>query len=131
MTTAVRCRWLLVTALALSGGASCGRERADPKTAFNGDQALIYAQMQVGFGPRVPGTEGHRRTGDWIVAQMRERADTVIEQRWTHIAASGDSLPMRNILARYRPGVAERILLLAHWDTRPMSDEAFDEKRRS
>ena len=73
------------------------------KTAFDGEAALGYVRTQVAFGPRVPGTEGWRKTGDWIVAQMRTRADTVIEQRWTHVTAIGDSLPMRNILARIRP----------------------------
>jgi glutaminyl-peptide cyclotransferase len=118
-----RGRSLLVAALVLSGAASCDRVRSGPKTAFNGEQALIYAQTQVGFGPRVPGTDGHRRTGDWIVAQMRDRADTVVEQRWTHVTQRGDSLPMRNILARFRPDAEERVLYIAHWDTRPVADQ--------
>jgi hypothetical protein len=122
MTSITRCRSLLVVALILSAAASCDRVRPDPKTAFSGDQALLYARTQVGFGPRVPGTEGHRRTGDWIVAQMRERADTVIEQRWTHVTQRGDSLPMRNILARFRPDMEQRVLYIAHWDTRPVAD---------
>ena len=83
---------------------------------------MAYARTQVGFGPRVPGTAGHGRTGDWIVAQMRERADTVIEQRWMHVTQSGDTLPMRNILARFRPDVEQRVLYVAHWDTRPVAD---------
>jgi peptidase M28-like protein len=123
MTIKVRCRWLLVTALALFGTVSCDRVRAGPKTAFNGEQALIYARTQVDFGPRVPGTDGHRRTGDWIVAQMRQRADTVIEQRWTHVSQRGDSLPMRNILARFHPEMEQRVLYVAHWDTRPVADK--------
>jgi len=84
---------------------------------------MAYARAQLEFGPRVPGTEGHRRTGDWIVAQMRQRADTVIEQRWTHVSQRGDSLPMRNILARFRPAEAARVLYLAHWDTRPVAEK--------
>jgi glutaminyl-peptide cyclotransferase len=123
VTTRVRRHIVLVAALALSGAASCDRVRAGPKTAFNGEQALSYAQTQVGFGPRVPGTERHRRTGDWIVAQMRARADTVVEQRWTHVTQRGDSLPMRNILARFRPDMEQRVLYLAHWDTRPLADQ--------
>ena len=83
---------------------------------------MTYARTQLEFGPRVPGTEGHRRTGDWIVAQMRQRADTVVEQRWMHVTQRGDTLPMRNILARFRPDVAERVLYVAHWDTRPTAD---------
>lgn len=92
------------------------------KTAFSGDSALAYAQVQVDFGPRVPGTEGHRRAGDWIVAQMRARADSVEVQSWTHVTQSGVSLPMRNIIARIRPDAAQRVLFLAHWDTRPTAD---------
>jgi glutaminyl-peptide cyclotransferase len=122
MTNAVRPRRFLVAALALFGAASCDRFRPGPKTAFNGEQALAYARTQVDFGPRVPGTQGHRRTGDWIIAQMRERADTVLEQRWTHVTQRGDSLPMRNILARFRPELDQRVLYLAHWDTRPTAD---------
>lgn len=122
MTTTASGRSLLVAAIILCGAASCDRVRSGPKTAFDGQQALIYAQTQVGFGPRVPGTDGHRRAGDWIVAQMRERADTVVEQRWTHVTQRGDSLPMRNILARFRPDMEQRVLYVAHWDTRPVAD---------
>jgi peptidase M28-like protein len=122
MTTMERCRWLLAAALMLAGAASCDRVRPGPKTTFSGEQALVYARTQVDFGPRVPGTEGHRRTGDWIVAQMRERADTVVEQRWTHVTQRGDSLPMRNILARFHPETEQRVLYVAHWDTRPVAD---------
>jgi Zn-dependent M28 family amino/carboxypeptidase len=94
------------------------------KTAFNGARAMEYVRTQLDFGPRIPGTEGHRRTGDWIVAQMRERADTVIEQRFPHVATNGDTLPMRNILARFKPAQTQRVLYVAHWDTRPVSDRA-------
>ena len=93
-----------------------------PQTAFNGDSALAYAQAQVGFGPRVPGTAGHRQAGDWIVKQMRARTDSVEEQRWKHVTQSGDTLQMRNILARFRPDRAERVLYVTHWDTRPVGD---------
>jgi glutaminyl-peptide cyclotransferase len=113
-------RGLLLVALLVA--MSCDRVRPGPRTAFNGEQALAYAKTQVDFGPRVPGTQGHRRTGDWIVAQMRTRADTVIEQRWIHVTQRGDSLPMRNILARFRPAASERILYIVHWDTRPTAD---------
>ncbi|HET7623260.1 MAG TPA: M28 family peptidase [Gemmatimonadaceae bacterium] len=116
---------LMITALA-----ACGRERG-PRTQFSGETALGYVKTQLDFGPRIPGSEGHRRTGDWIVAQMRQRADTVIEQRWTHVTMSGDTLPMRNILARYKPKATERVLYVTHWDTRPISDGAKDSAQRA
>lgn len=92
------------------------------RTAFRGDSALAFAGAQVAFGPRVPGSPGHRRAGDWIVERMRERADTVEVQEWTHVTATGQHLPMRNILARFRPDAAERVLYVTHWDTRPTAD---------
>jgi glutaminyl-peptide cyclotransferase len=114
--------------LALMASACARHER--PRTSFNGESALSYVKTQLDFGPRIPGSLGHRRTGDWIVAQMRQRADTVIEQRFTHVTTSGDTLPLRNILARFRPGASDRILYLTHWDTRPISDQAQDPSQR-
>src|SRR5690606_26809598 len=96
---------LLVGAAILLG--ACGRGNAVPITDFNGAQALAYVQTFMEFGPRVPGTEAHQRAGDWIEARMRERADTVIVQTWSHVTQAGDSLPMRNILARFRPELGE------------------------
>ncbi|GAC1688305.1 MAG: M28 family peptidase [Gemmatimonadaceae bacterium] len=104
---------------------SACRGESRPRTAFSGDAALTFVRTQLAFGPRIPGSEGHRRAGDWIVEQMRARADTVVIQRWSHVSARGDTLPLRNVLARFRPAAAERILYVTHWDTRPVSDEAM------
>lgn len=92
------------------------------KTGFDGDAAYRYAGNQVAFGPRVPGTPAWHKAGDWIVAQMRTRSDTVIEQRWMHRLANGDSIPMRNIMARFRPAATDRVLYVTHWDSRPIAD---------
>jgi hypothetical protein len=100
--------------------AGCGAGGAT--TPFDGEAAFRYVEAQVAFGPRVPGTEGHRLTGDWIVAHLRRTADSVEVQAWNHVTLTGDTLPLRNFIGRFRPDAAERILLLAHWDTRPRAD---------
>jgi hypothetical protein len=92
------------------------------KTAFNSDSAYSYTKQQVAFGPRVPGTPAATKAGDWIVAMMKVRADTVIQQTWTHKTLKGDSIPLRNILAQFNPKATNRILYITHWDTRPMAD---------
>jgi glutaminyl-peptide cyclotransferase len=92
------------------------------KTAFDAAAAMGYTRTQLAFGPRVPGTPAAVRTGDWIVSMMKSRADTVIVQRWTHRTLKGDSLPLRNILARFNPRATQRILYVTHWDTRPIAD---------
>ncbi len=110
----------LLAALAIVSLAACTQKT---KTGFDGQAAYNYAGIQVSFGPRVPGSPGWQKAGDWIVAQMRTRADTVIEQRWMHTLANGDSIPMRNILARFRPTATDRVLYVTHWDTRPVADQ--------
>jgi Zn-dependent M28 family amino/carboxypeptidase len=61
---------------------------------------------------------------------MRARADTVIVQTWTHTTATGKKLPMRNILARFRPEMSERVLYVTHWDSRPISESAATDAER-
>jgi hypothetical protein len=101
--------------------ASCrGKE---PKGGnFDGESAMRYAKAQLDFGPRIPGTVGAQKAGDWIVSEMKKRADTVIVQTWTHVTQDGKQLPMRNIFARFNPAATDRILYVTHWDTRPISD---------
>ena len=101
-----------------------------PQTAFDGQAAIEYARTQLAFGPRVPGTAGATRCGDWIIAQMRQRADTVIVQSWSYTTVGGTVLPLRNVLARFRPTATDRVLYVTHWDTRPTSDEARDSAQR-
>jgi glutaminyl-peptide cyclotransferase len=108
--------------LAAVNGCDSVRQARGPQTVFSGDSALAFAREQVAFGPRVPGTESHRKAGDWIVAQMRARADSVVVQTWTHKTKAGVSLPMRNIFAQIRPELTNRVLYIAHWDTRPTAD---------
>lgn len=105
-------------------GATTGATAGATSTGFDGNAAYNYAQEQFDFGPRVPGTPAAKQAGDWIIRQMRARADTVIVQSFTHTTADGKKLPMRNILARFRPELTERILYLTHWDSRPISESA-------
>lgn len=106
-------------------------ERGGPRPGkFDGESALAYAKAQLDFGTRVPGTPGAQKAGDWIVSQMRQRADSVTVQSWTQTLSDGRQLPLRNILARFRPELPNRVLYVTHWDTRPMSDQAEDPAQR-
>ena len=123
---------MLIPLCALLSLGACDRApAATAGTPFDGQAARGYVKAQLDFGARVPGTEAHRKTGDWITAQMRQRADTVVEQRWNHVTAKGDTLPLRNIFARFRPQATTRILYLTHWDSRPVSDQADDPAKRA
>ncbi len=99
-------------------------------TGFSGSSAYSYAKAQVDFGPRVPGSSAAKKAGDWIIEQMQRRADTVIVQSFTYTTADGKKLALRNILARFRPDLPERVLYLTHWDSRPISESAATEAEK-
>jgi glutaminyl-peptide cyclotransferase len=107
---------------ALALGVLAGCDRAPPPREFDGAAAFALLQTQVGFGPRIPGTAGHRRMAAWLDSVLAGRGDTVIVQAWAHVTAKGDTLQLRNYLVRFNPGAEERVLFLAHWDTRPRAD---------
>lgn len=90
---------------------------------FSADSAYTFVQRQVDFGPRIPGTAPHRACGDWLVATLRRFGAAVQEQTAEIKAHDGTMLPMRNIIASYRPEATGRMLLMAHWDTRPVCDQ--------
>ena len=104
--------------------AACNAGSAGSSGEFDGSRALGYVERQLAFGPRIPNTAGHRGAGDWLAAELAARADTVIVQGWTHVTARGDTLALRNFFARFRPEATERVLFLAHWDTRPLADRS-------
>jgi glutaminyl-peptide cyclotransferase len=112
---------LAVFALAVLAVLSC-RERPKPPQEFVGTSAFGYIQSQVAFGPRVPGTAAHEKMGNWLDSLLRQRADTLVVQSWTHVTGSKTKLPLRNFIARFNPAADKRLLLLAHWDSRPVSD---------
>lgn len=118
--------WLFIApAIALTGcsgrnATSATTESAPAITAaeFSADSAYGYIARQVEFGPRVPGSAPHSECARWLAAELkRHGADTVITQRAPGII---------NIMGRYNPAATERILLAAHWDTRPWADAEDD-----
>ena len=121
---------LCVLIVAVLQGGACGRGEATVPSPFDGERALGYVRTFMEFGARVPGTEAHRRAGDWITSEMRLRADTVYEQNWTHKTTTGASLPLRNIVARFRPMAEERLLFVTHWDSRPVADKSSTDAER-
>ncbi len=94
---------------------------------FNADSAYNYIKSQLGFGPRIPGTQGHNDCATYLVGELNKYgADTVIWQTTKLTAFNGDILPIINIMGRYNIHLEKRILLVAHWDTRPWADQEPD-----
>ncbi|PYO88320.1 MAG: hypothetical protein DMD66_07950 [Gemmatimonadetes bacterium] len=120
----VRGAWYVVVFVALGCQARAGDGGSKSPVEFNGRTALTYVQRQMSFGPRIPNKPGHQQEADWLLAELRARADTVIVQEINHRLRNGEVLHLRNFFARFRPQATERVLFLAHWDTRPMADKS-------
>src|SRR6266478_883753 len=115
---------LLVVLLAACQARAGAGNGAKAAREFNGQTAFTYVEQQMTFGPRIPNTPGHEKMGDWLLSTLRARADTVSVQdfRWT--TRKGANLHMRNFFARFRPQATDRVLFLAHWDTRPFANKS-------
>ncbi len=117
--------------LALAG---CGGTMTDAGSAevrFDGARAVQAVQAQLDFGPRVPGTAGHEACANWMIEYFSRYADSVDTDRWDHITTTGDTLPLVNITASFNPSERRRVLLCAHWDTRPAAEHDPDQSRRN
>ncbi len=124
--------WCVASALLVAGcldaNAPSGPTPGSP--SFDGLRAFGLVEKQVAFGPRVPGAPGHEAQLDWMLARLDSLAPEVLSDTFGHVSSAGDSLVLVNVMARFRPELDRRIVLLTHWDTRPTSDEAVDPARR-
>ena len=93
------------------------------KVEFNADSCYSYLANQVAFGPRVPNTKAHKECAKYLVSTLESFADTVITQDVNLTAFDGTKLESRNIIASFNPASKNRIMLCAHWDSRPVCDE--------
>ncbi len=90
---------------------------------FNSDSAYDFTQRQVKFGPRIPNTQAHHQAGDYFIAKFKEFNAKIFVQEFEAVTFDGHKLFLRNIIASYFPEKQKRILLAAHWDTRPFADK--------
>jgi Zn-dependent M28 family amino/carboxypeptidase len=96
--------------------------------AFNADSAYAFVEKQVLFGPRVPGTDAHKQCAAWLESKMKTYTNTVEVQSFKARAYNDRILRGKNIIASFNPENKKRILLCAHWDSRPYADHDPDEQ---
>ena len=111
---------------------SCGRTTGgstqrdtipmQPCPQFVAGNAMQYIEKQCKLGARVPGTQAWKACGDSIAAWFSAMGLTVTEQNTTVTVYDGTKVPCRNIKASIHPETTDRILLCAHWDSRPWAD---------
>ncbi len=94
---------------------------------INADSAYHYVAAQTAFGPRVPETQAHAQCAEWLTDKLTNWADTVIVQEFRTRLYNGKGIDGKNIVAVFNPEAKKRIVLCAHWDSRPYADHDPDE----
>ena len=95
--------------------------------AFCADSAYAFCEQQCAFGPRTMNSQAHEDCGAWIMEKFKSYGLNVIPQKTLLKGYDGTMLRATNIIASYRPDLTDRILLCAHWDSRPWADNDPDE----
>lgn len=94
-----------------------------PTPNFSSDSAYVFLETQVKFGPRVPGTDAHARCAEYLKQKLSGYGLQTQIQSETIGTFDGKKFRLKNIIAEYKPEISKRILLCAHWDTRPWADQ--------
>ncbi len=113
------------TAVPSSTAAQASGKPKVARPAFDGERAYEYLKAQCAFGPRVPGTDAHRKCRDYLIAELKKSADRVVTQDFAF-----RQLPMTNVIGLFNEKAKRQVLLCAHWDCRPYADEEIDPVKR-
>ncbi|MEM1000605.1 MAG: M28 family peptidase [Bacteroidota bacterium] len=93
---------------------------------FNADSAYAFIEAQLAFGPRVPNTKEHQACAAWIKEKFASYGGQVIMQNAILKAWDGTPLDATNIIGIFNPQAGRRVLVSAHWDSRPFADKDPD-----
>lgn len=98
---------------------------------FNADSAFAFTKAQVDFGPRIPSTEAHANCAAYLVQKFKSFGAKVTLQEAPAKTYDGQTHRLKNIIATFSPEKTLRILVSAHWDARPFSDQDPDVNMRN
>lgn len=100
---------------------------------FDGNRALNYINKQCAFGPRYPGSIGHKNTIKYFTNFFKDFGDQFYSMKEVilHPYDAPDSLRLTNFLVRFNMDANRRIMLMAHWDTRKIADMDENEANRN
>jgi len=102
-----------------------------PVPNFDSDSAFYFVKVQTDFGPRVPNTEAHKKCAHFLQNKLEQYCDKVIVQPFTANTYDGVKIHGKNIIGSLFPEKQRRVLLAAHWDSRPFADNDPDPANRN
>jgi hypothetical protein len=123
-------RLLTILAAACVAALQCAGCAKSAPPAFDGASAFVFLREQCDMGPRYPGSPGHAAIRRYLVEKLAAFGASVAQQPFEAVLSTGDTLRLVNIVGSYRPDARKRILLGAHYDTRPRADRDPDPANR-
>ena len=97
---------------------------------FNADSAYLFVQQQVDFGPRFPNNEAHGKCAKYLENKLKSYGLNTITQVGKAKTFNNKEITIKNIIGAYNPDAKKRILLFAHWDSRPFADQDVKDKTK-
>jgi glutaminyl-peptide cyclotransferase len=126
-------RWFLIMAVALAMAAGGCLFRSGPRPApFDGDRAFAFLQRQYEMGPRTPGSEGWREFQTMLRRFCDSLKVAVTLQPFTYDDyLTGGKASLVNWIVSINPDNRDRMLIGAHYDSRPRAEHDPDTTRRN
>ncbi len=130
-----RCITAVLPLIVLLALAACKSNKPSPEQgtfdtaigpSFMADSAFAFCEAQCAFGPRTMNSPAHDQCGQWIARQFEHFGCEVSTQEAQLKGYDGTRLSSTNIMATLNPNAELRILLCAHWDSRPWADNDPD-----
>ena len=95
---------------------------------FNGNRSMEFLEYQCSFGPRFPGSSGHHNFQDSLKIFLDDLVEMNLVFKDTIVnPITNKKVEITNFLARFNPRASERIMILAHWDTRQIADKDLND----
>ena len=133
----------LVLCVLLLAGCDSGKRQAVPQPSakppvvpmkvpqFDKARAFKFLTAQTDFGPRNPGSPGYQSCVVYLQRTLQQYADTVLLQRFSYKSYKGQEYAGANFIARFNVFFNDRVLLTAHWDSRPWADQDSDKTKHT
>ncbi len=96
---------------------------ANLAAGFDGERAYGYLKALCDIGPRFSGSPGMTKQQELLKAHFERQGARVTRQEFrVRHPVTGAAVEMANLIIEWHPDRRERILLCAHYDTRPYPD---------
>ena len=97
--------------------------KANEPAQFSGTRAMEYLEAICELGPRPSGSEGMKKQRELLTRHFQKAGATVFRQAFrSRDGRNGDWVRMENLIVSWHPERNDRVLLGAHYDTRPYPD---------